>query len=42
MLVLTVPKYVINRIPWANSVDPDQTDPKDLSDQGLYCYPLSL
>ena len=27
-------------IPWANSVDPDQTAPKEQSDQGLHCLPF--
>ena len=28
------------RSSWANSVDPDQTAPKEQSDQGLHCLPF--
>ena len=35
------PKFS-DRYAWANSADPDQTAPKELSDQGLHCLPFRL
>ena len=35
------PKY-LDRQACANSVDPDQTAPKEQFDQGLHCLPFSL
>ena len=33
---------VSDRQAWANSADPDQTAPKEQSDQGLHCLPFRL
>ena len=35
------PKFS-DRYAWANCADPDQTTPKDQSDQGLHCLPFRL
>ena len=37
------PKFSDRQV-WANSADPDQTAPKEQSDQGLHClqFPLHL
>ena len=35
------PKF-LDRQAWANSVDPDQTAPKEQSDQGLHCLQFTL
>ena len=32
---------IITKSGGANSVDPDQTAPKEQSDQGLHCLPIS-
>ena len=31
---------VSDKMPYANNADPDQTAPKEQSDQGLHCLPF--
>ena len=35
------PKFSDRKV-WANSADPDQTAPREQSDQGLHCLPFCL